>query len=162
MARRKEPVALILAKGQSNHLTKAVIKQRQAEEIDVPFLDVVPPSYLNKKQREEFTSIAGKLLAIKIFTELDEDMLGRYVMASDQYVRMSKKLNPLLAKKEPDWDMVDRVQKLQDRAFKQCQATASTLGLSITARAKLVVPERPPEPTNRFIEKFTKSGGNNE
>lgn len=154
MGRAKLPVDLILAKGKSNHLTEATIKARRAEEIVVPFTDIEPPSYLTKPQRREFMDIASKLLAIKIFTELDEDVLARYVIASSQYIRLSKRLNTLLAKRETDWEEIDRVQRLQDRSFKQAQTTASTLGLTITSRAKMVVPERPPEPTNRFMSKF--------
>lgn len=40
-----------------------------------------------------------------------------------------------------DPDLLDRYMKNQDRMFKQCRASANDLGLSISSRVKLVIPE---------------------
>ena len=153
MGRPKEPIDLIIAKGKKN-LTKEEIAQRRAEELDVPFKSVTAPSFLPQKLAKQFDLIAEKLLAINIMTELDEDVLARYLIASDQYERLTKKMNTILRKRDTDWDTFERLQKMQDRSFKQCQATAQALGLTISSRARLVVPEKPPEPTNKFVDKF--------
>ena len=53
MARPRQPIELVLAKGKKN-LTKAEIEQRRAQEIKVDFKNVTPPDYLPAKLRKEF------------------------------------------------------------------------------------------------------------
>ena len=47
--------------------------------------------------------------------------------------------------------------KVQDKLFKQCRASANDLGLSISSRCKLVVPETKKEtPKENEFKKFEK------
>lgn len=139
MPKRREPVDLLIAKGRK-HLTKREIEERRASEIKVPFTDVKPPEYLKgDKQREEFMEIAGKLLAIGIFTELDEDVLARYILSKALYLQYTAKLSALI--RRGDTDEAAKVQRLQDTAFKQCRQCGSDLGLSVTSRCKLQIPK---------------------
>ena len=154
MARPRQPIELVLAKGKKN-LTKAEIEQRRAQEIKVDFKDVTPPDYLPAKLKKEFEEIAEKLLAIGIMTELDEDCLARYLIARSNYLNCTK----LLAKamRSEDMDDILKAQRAQDMAFRQCQAAANALGLTISSRCKLVMPQvEVVKPTNKF-ERF-KSG----
>lgn len=146
MARPREPVKLIQAKGKK-HLTKREIEERTEQEIEVPFLNIKIPEYLNKEQKKEFKEISEKLLKIGIFTELDVDNLGRYLQSKGIYLQYTKQLNSLLKNKAKDEvedairiDNINRMQRLQDIAFKQCQSSARDLGLTVTSRCKIVIP----------------------
>ena len=138
MANPKEPINLIIAKGKK-HLTKAEIEKRREEEVKVPFTNVQPPEYLSESQKKEFNDYAEKLLAIGIFTELDVDCLTRYVLAKNMYLKYTSLLTGMI--KKDNVDELGKVQTLQDKAFKQCQSCARDLGLTITSRCKLVVPQ---------------------
>lgn len=142
MGRPKKPIGLHLAEGNPSHLTKDEIEERQSGELDVPFLDVKPPEYLTgEKQIEKFNYFAKMLLALGIFTELDVDCLARYIMSEQLYLQYTNLLVKLI--KSKDFDQMSRIQGLQDKAFRQCHHCARTLGLTITDRARLVVPQPP-------------------
>lgn len=155
MARPRQPIEVIEAKGKK-HLSKAEIEARKNAELKVNLKDVQAPGYLPENLREEFDTIAGKLLEIGIMTELDEDCLARYLIAKQQYLNYTSQLNAAIKAKKI-YDM-DKLANLQDKAFKQCRACATDLGLTIASRCRLVMPscnESPP------VNKFSKflSGG---
>lgn len=138
MPRQKEPAALIRAKGKS-HFSEEYLAQREAQEIKVPFTDVQPPDFLTgEKERAEFMEYANKLLAIGIFTELDEDCLARYILSKALYLQYTALLTRLI--KKNDLDNLPKMQSLQDKAFRQCHTCATALGLTITSRCKLTIP----------------------
>lgn len=148
MARPREPVALVVAKGKK-HLTKEEIAERQAREIQVPFTDIKPPRYLNTKQKKTFKDLAGKLLAIKIYTELDADALARYIIAQDLYISYTEAINELIEK--GNLVLLKEVQNMQDKAFRQAQSSARDLGLTISSRCRLEVPVKEEAPKqNKF------------
>lgn len=138
MARPREPVDLIKAKGKK-HLTKAEYEERKEQELDVPFIDVEPPEYLSgEKQIEKFNKYAKMLLSIGIFTELDVDCLARYIMGEQLYLQYTRLLIRLV--KSNNFEELSKIQGLQDKAFRQCQQCARDLGLTVSSRCKLVVP----------------------
>lgn len=153
MARPREPVDLIKAKGKK-HLTEKEYEDRKSQEIQVPFTDVKPPTYLNKEQKKEFKEIAGRLQSIdkNLFTELDVDTLCRYLQAKELYSKYTKELNKLIDKEpnpydedyESDYidylDNINKLQRMQDIVFKQCQSSARDLGLNISSRCKIILP----------------------
>ena len=141
MPNMAQPLAVIEAKGRS-HLSEAEKQERRERELQVPFTDVQAPDYLSAKQKEKFDDIADKLLALKIMSELDIDCLARYVLAHDLYLAYTKKLSKAIA--SMDVDDLKNFQNLQDKAFKQAQSAARDLGLTISSRCRLVVPQ-PPE-----------------
>lgn len=137
--RPREPIDLIKAKGKK-HLTQAEYEERKEAELDVPFLDVKPPSYLTgASQKEKFDYYAAMLLKLGIFTELDIDCLARYIMGEQLYLQYTNLLIKLI--KSQDFEELGKIQGLQDRAFRQCQQCARDLGLTISSRCKLVVPQ---------------------
>lgn len=152
--RNRQPVDLIVAKGKK-HLTKAEIEARKALEIKVDFKDVKAPDYLPESLHKEFDEIAGKLLAIGVMTELDEDALARYLLSKQTYLQYTSLLTKAL--KSNRIGDADKLTTMQDKAFKQCRASASDLGLTIASRCRLVLPEgnTPPPKENKFM-KFQK------
>lgn len=162
MARNKEPVDLILAKGKSHHLTKKVIEERRESEVKAAKDNIKPPSYLNRSQKTKFKKIASELIELDIMSNLDCDALARYLIALDIYISLSRKLqeNDLEGidikdekKLAEAVEKLDEVSKIQDRYFKQCRMAASDLGLTTTSRCRLVVPKAPEPKKNKF-DKF--------
>lgn len=153
MAGQKQPIDLVIAKGKK-HLTKAEIEKRKEQEITVPFTDIEAPGYLPKELTKEFNEVAEKLKSLKIMTELDEDCLARYLLSKNNYLKITKKLDKVISKKEIDISEIDDLISIQDKLFKQCRAAANDLGLSISSRCKLIVPVNPtPQKKNKF-DKF--------
>lgn len=150
--RPKKPIDLLVAEGKS-HLSKAEIEKRKAEELVVPFKNITAPDYLGEQHMiDEFYDIANKLLALNIMTELDEDTLARYILAKDQWLNLTMAYNDAI--KEKNYELVHFLDNKQDKAFKQCRSAASDLGLTITSRARLVVPQAETPKRNKFIDKF--------
>ena len=160
--RPKEPINLIIAKG-NKHLTKQEIAERQSAEIQVQHTNIEVPDYLNEQEKEEFNRITEILLAIGIMSELDEDCLAHYLIANSNYKKYTNKLRNLekkLAKAKKKDEKKEILQDIdlyliyQDRALKQCRACASDMGLSISSRCKLVMPPSKDPPKENKFSKF--------
>ena len=150
MARPRQPIAVVQAKG-NKHLTKEEIAKRKAEELDVPIPETIqPPDYIADAPKlvEEFNDIAEKLIALKILTELDADSLARYLLAKQNYLQYTSLLNSAIRKNKVA--EMATIQTMQDKAFKQVRAAASDLGLTISSRCRLVVPQAPIQKVNKF------------
>ena len=159
---QKQPINLIIAKGKK-HLTKAEIEERQKTEIHTDHINVKPPDYLNEKEVKEFYRISQILLDIGIITELDEDCLAHYLISNSSYIKYTKKIraleDELLEAKRTDRKAklkseIDTYLTYQDKALKQCRACANDLGLSISSRAKLVMPQPKDPPKENKFNKF--------
>ena len=138
MARPREPIDLIKAKGKT-HLSEREYEERKASELEVPFVDVKPPEYLTgEKQIAKFNYYADMLLQLNIFTQLDTDCLASYIMGEQLYLQYTNLLIGLI--KSKDFEQMGKIQSLQDRAFRQCQQCARDLGLTISSRCKLIIP----------------------
>jgi P27 family predicted phage terminase small subunit len=160
MAGQRQPLALIEAKG-AKHLTKAEKAEREAREVKPCTDDITPPSYLNKKQKLEFERIAAQLKKLKILGETDVDALARYILSRDTYVALTKQIQKKKILEDPI--LLDKYMKNQDRAFRQCDTSAKALGLTISSRCRLVVPEIKIEATKenkfrRFEKRSVNSG----
>ena len=159
MAGQRLPLEVVQARG-SKHFTKAEIRERQEQEIKPITDNIIAPDYLTKKQKEEFYRIADQLQKLKILGETDVDALGRYITANDFYINAVKKMRTKEVKDDPikfgAWA------KIQERYFKQCRASANDLGLSISSRCKLVVPEKKDDkPKENKFKKFEKRSSEN-
>lgn len=174
MARPREPIELIIAKGKKN-LTKAEIEQRRSEEVAPCTDDMSPPSYLTAAEKRRFEKLAGQLAKIKIMGETDVETLARYVSAQTLYEKATKDLRKL-DREQPKRDNYDKdddyfvafdfwsrsyeaMVKLQDRYFKQATASARELGLTISSRCKLVAPVKDEAPPENKFSKFRVIGG---
>lgn len=154
MAGQRLPLEVVQARG-SKHLTKAEIQERQDREIKPITDNIIAPGYLTKRQKEEFYKIADQLKKLKILGETDVDALGRYITANDFYINAVKQMRKKEIKEDPV--KFEAWAKIQERYFKQCRSSANDLGLSISSRCKLVVPEANKEtPKENKFKKFEK------
>lgn len=164
MARPKAPIALLEAKGRK-HLTKAEREARRKAEVTAACDNVVPAKWLTKKEKEKFNEIARQLLDIGIMSNLDCDILSRYVRNFTEYEKVARQLSKIkfvpdktseiseAAQIEEQTAHYNYLQKIIARVEKQCNADARELGLTIASRCRLVMPkqeETPPE--NKFLK----------
>lgn len=163
MARPREPIKLITAKGKS-HKTKAEIKEREQSEVPVNDDKIEIPKFLRtKKEKDKFSYIAGELKRIGIMSNLDCDEIGRYVLAEEDWVhycklirQVQKNLDKALILNDNEdimlyTDCLSRYEGLRAKAFNQCHTCASSLGLTITSRCRLVIPKSDDKPKeNKF------------
>lgn len=138
MPKQREPVNMVVAKGRK-HFTKKDIEARKEMELNVPFKNILAPKYLDKAQKKEFYDIAYKLLEIGVMTELDEDALARYLIAKEHYLEYSKLLDVALV--TCSIEETSKLVTAQDKLFKQVRAAAADLGLTITSRCKINLPD---------------------
>ena len=142
MPRTKQPIDLLVAKGKS-HMGKAEIEDRKARELHVPFTDVHAPEYMSEKQKQEFTRIADMLLALNVFTELDEDCLARYVLEHELYLAQHNEVRK--ARRSGDSQRLKEAEIMYDKTVRRIRGLASDLGLTPTSRCKLTIPPPPVE-----------------
>lgn len=161
MAGTRQPTDLVVAKGKK-HLTKSETAQRKARE---PVLSapregegskIRAPSWLPKWLTEDFNALRAQLVQSGIFSQMDRDTLGRYLVAQHQFVAAMGRLNDALDSGDEEgcaaWG------REQERAFKQARACANDLGLTITSRCRLVLPEgvgakEPPNPVLELLKR---------
>ena len=110
--KKRLPVNLILAKGQ-HHFSRRELAERRAKELDVPFKEIIAPSYLTAKQKKVFNDYAEKLSALNIYTELDADVLAQYVIALELYIMYSAQIKKIVNKAEAvnAWKAIDSISK---------------------------------------------------
>ena len=165
MARPRQPIQLIVANGKKN-LTKKEIADRLATEVAPCTEDLSPPKYLKVTEKKRFVKIAEQLDKLGILGETDTETLARYVIAQGQYEKVTRELRTLLNAspkaasltylEELDaWiDRQERLARLQNRYFTQAQTAASTLGLTISSRCKLITPKVDEAPKVNKFKKF--------
>jgi P27 family predicted phage terminase small subunit len=104
--------------------------------------------------------------------ETDNDALARYITAQGLYEEAVKDLRKLQKERPKDagpadlvaWaQLLETLDKRQDRYYKQAQTAAAALGLTISSRCKLAVPKGAEEPKVNKFAKFGKdrAAGNN-
>jgi P27 family predicted phage terminase small subunit len=166
--RKKQPLSVIQGKGRSNHITKEEMKEREKQEQAMRgHTDkIVPPSYLTKKQKEEFEEIAQELIRLNIFSNLDVDGLARYIDTRDEYIKVAKiirSMKPGRKHQEPNgetWTFANddyaKMSRVKNQLARECRSAASELGLSITSRLKLIIPTTDKKNTTQseFEQKF--------
>lgn len=141
MGRAKQPIALLTAKG-NKHFSKQEIEHRKSTEVKANTDNVNPPETLPQRLHEKFYYYAEQLVDLNIMTNLDVEALGRYLVAQDNYEVVSLQMEGLHNLADPDvFTQYKNMSVLQDRFFKQSRALGSDLGLTITGRAKLVIPD---------------------
>ena len=147
MAGQRQPIELLLAKGKKN-FSKAEIEERKAKEVKANTDNIKPPSYLSKELIPNFEYIANQLIDIGIMTNLDCEVLARYVMLESQFQQISSKLLQLNIEDEEYYKFCN----LQEKIFKQVRQVGNDLGLSISSRCKLVVPTKEKEEKEASLE----------
>lgn len=161
--RRKEPVDLILIKGKSNHLTKEEIEKRRAAELTAPTDNIKYPKYLPKELRKEYNYYSKILFELGIFSNLDVDTLSRYLMARQEYLKISLTLNetnPVVwidGMQQPN-EVYDSLRVQLNTFHTHCRQLASDLGLTVSSRLKLVIPKAPEKEAevSEFEKRFSR------
>lgn len=135
----RQPVAVLEAKGKK-HLTKAEAAQRQAQEVRLPPPKTAkPPKWLPDALKKDFRALGKKLIAAGLYTELDADTLGRYLIAAQQWFKATVEADNALDEK--DAEAAQEWSVIQDRYFKQARNCANDMGLTVTSRCRLVIPD---------------------
>lgn len=128
-----------------SHQTKAEKAARRASEPQAEKVKQVrAPVWLPEHLREEFNKLGHELNDVGLLSKLDFDILARYLMSRDAWIAAHHKARDALdmddAKEAGTWSRVARTY------FDQCQQCASSMGLTITSRCRLVVPKPPEDP----------------
>ena len=147
----REPINLLLLKGKK-HLTKKEIKERREMEVQAPSDNIEYPEYLPENLYADFDKISDTLVSIGIMSNLDTDALARFLIAREQYV----KITGVLQDTDPRESVseFDRVLRVQDKTFNQVSKSAAELGLTISSRARLLVPKQKKEKVDEVAAKF--------
>lgn len=136
------------------HLSKAEEAARRASEVKVKQPKTAkPPVWLPEDLKKDFRTLGKQLIAVGIYTVLDADTLGRYLVAQRQYTTSVSKVQEFLEQGNvegaADWS------NLQDKYFKQCRNCANDMGLTVTSRCRLVITppaEKDSEDNNPFMK----------
>lgn len=148
MPRKKEPLAVLEARGRV-HTAKAELEERRSAEVTLAAptegegSKIRAPEWLPKYLRAEFNELRTQLVEARIFGKLDRDVLGYYLMARRQYTAAAQKVQDFLDAE--DSESAQEWANLQDKFFKQARACANDMGLNISSRCRLVVPKKEQE-----------------
>lgn len=137
------PIEVLEARGKK-HMGKG---EREARENAQPrpssqVKRLVAPKWLPDELKEDFNRIAGALVDLmpRLIIRPDADTIANYCVVYEAWKAATNQANMALEvgnlEAAQGWSLV------QDRYFKQARACANDLGLTITSRCRLVVPEK--------------------
>ena len=132
----RQSLEVLEGKGRK-HLSRSERAQRAAGEVrPAPPKQLRAPEYLTAELKEQFRALARQLKELGLLSSLDYDTLARY--------RGAERAD---GSRVIDTEALDVATRIQDRFFKQCRGCANDMGLTVTSRCRLVLPEsaRPPE-----------------
>lgn len=139
MPAKRKPVAVLQAEG-SRHYTKDELEERQAREVKAPETEKVKaPAYITGGLLREFNQLAPVLVQMGVLSSVDGDVLGQYLIAKQQYISATNQVT--MALKSGSLANVDKWSAIQDRFFKQCRRCAQELGLTVSSRANILLPQ---------------------
>ena len=145
MPGKRQPTDVVVANGRK-HLSRSEEAERRAGEVRVePPKTAKAPKWLPEGLRKDFRALGKRLIAAGLYTDLDADTLGRYLLATQETEAALRKRDSEAAE---DWG------RIQERYFKQARNCANDMGLTVTSRCRLVVPTAPeqrPEDVNPFL-----------
>ena len=139
----RQSLEVLEGKGRK-HLSRSERAQRAAGEVRP-----APPKQLRAPE-----DLTAELKELGLLSSLDYDTLARYLLARQSYLAATQEVIALQRGAERadgsrviDTEALDVATRIQDRFFKQCRGCANDMGLTVTSRCRLVLPEsaRPPE-----------------
>ena len=155
MSGKRQPTDVVVANGRK-HLSMTEEADRRAREVQVPKPKTIKvPKWLPEQMKKDFRALGKRLLDCGLYTDLDADTLGRYLVAQHQYLMATQEADKALEMK--DQENADAWGKIQERYFKQARNCANDMGLTVTSRCRLVVPnmgtgKQSPEDDNPFLQ----------
>lgn len=140
MAGPRQKLSVIEGRGKK-HLSKAEKAERAAQEVNLPKpKNLRVPKWLPQHLKGEFRALAKELLKADIgVAQLDGDTVGRYIVAQHQFTAACRLVQDGLDQQDPD--LVGKWTKAQKSYFDQARACANDMGMTITSRCRLVLPE---------------------
>jgi len=167
MSGGRKPIELNLAVSGGKHWTRTEIEARRASELHLPKpKELKPPKWLGSEAKKLFKAYAKQLLAFPegIVSELDTGTLGRYCDCELSYAEASTQKSAWLDQcrrilkvsvQTGEWvqtiskddayakaeEQVDYWSGQMARFEKICRGCAADMGLTVTSRCKLVVPQ---------------------
>lgn len=134
------PTDVVKERGRK-HLSKAEEAERRQSEVKLPRpKKISPPKWLPEYLKAEFRTLAKELLDADMGAAgLDRDTIGRYLVASRQYTAAAIQVQDALDAE--DSERAAEWMNIQDKCFKQANKCANDMGMTLTSRCKLVVPE---------------------
>lgn len=131
------------------HLSQAEAAERRSQEFTLPPAEkAIPPKWLGrgfddstaKALKAEFRKLGKQLIDAGLYADLDADTLAHYLVARHQWelaaVEAEKYLQAKMGASADGWG------KVQARYFADARKCANELGLTLTSRCKLIVPEK--------------------
>lgn len=161
MPRARQPTDLIKAKG-AKHLSQSEENERRAGEVRLPTAKkATPPKWLgrgfdeevSKALKAEFRKLGKQLIDAGLYADLDADTLAHYVVARHQWELAAVQAEHYL--QMAAGGAADTWGKVQARYFSDARKCANELGLTLTARCKLVIPDclnNGDEPEDEFTQ----------
>lgn len=148
----RQPTDLLKAAGRK-HLSRAEEADRRDREVHVDSPKTAkPPKWLPEHLKKDFRTLGKRLIAAGIYTDLDADTLGRYLVAQHAWIATTREASDALDR--ADQEAAEDWSRVQDRYFKQARACANDMDLTVTSRCRLVLPEdmKPKEDDNPFTQ----------
>jgi len=155
----RQPTDLLKAAGRK-HLSRAEEAERRSREARVETARTAkPPKWLPEELRKDFRALGKGLIAAGLYTDLDADALGRYLVAQHQWAIAAGEAEAAL--RERDQETAEDWGRIQERCFKQARGCANDLGLTVSSRCRLVLPEsaKTKEDDNPFLQLIQGGGG---
>lgn len=149
MPRPRQSTEVLRANGRK-HLSQSEEAQRRAGEVSVPPAQkIVAPKWMGrgfdeatvKSLQSEFRKLGKKLLEVGLFTELDGDTLAHYLVARHQWELATVEVESRLAASIKNSKELSAWTLIQDRFFSSARKSANEMGLTLTSRCRLVIPE---------------------
>jgi len=148
----RQPTDLLKATGRK-HLSRAEEAERRSREARVETAKTAkPPKWLPEDLKRDFWALGKRLIAAGLYTDLDADTLGRYLVAQHQWTIATEEAEAAL--QERDQETAEDWGRIQERYFKQARGCANDMGLTVSSRCRLVLPEgaKPKEDDNPFLQ----------
>lgn len=148
------PTDVVKARG-NKHLSRAEEEARRAGELHVdPPEKATPPKWLPKELRREFKQLGDKLIPLGLYTELDQDVLGQFLLCRQRWLGADEHAAEFI-----ELGLADQAAKwtsTQASYFKQCRQCAQALGLDVSSRCKLVIPQKDEDEVDEFTAYLNK------
>ena len=154
----KKPVAVLMQENRSR-LSKAEIKRRMEEEAALRPADdntECPDWVTDARAREEYARISVELEKLGLLTNLDINTLAAYCIAFSRYVEATQAMEgqPLTVVQTNKNGITAVVEnpliKIQLKYSDEMKRLTGEMGLSISARMKLIPPKKEEKKENKF------------